>query len=91
MAFPKIVWPSGGANTLTFVYPPRNVPYVHYTAVRHDTFSTAGVKQSILERIDTFVNFDMLHVINGADATAWASFMLNSGLLGQAFDYYPDA
>lgn len=59
MPLPKIIYPTGGANTLTFHREPRRVAHANKRAVRHDAISTAGVKQSILERVDEFLEFQV--------------------------------
>ena len=91
MSFPKIVYnPGGGEVTLTFLRPARMLPGYHREAVRHDNVSTAGVRESVLERVDEFLTFEMPYVSTGADLTAWAAFM-NYALAGGQFQFYPDA
>jgi len=91
MSFPKIVYNPGSGNvTLTFLRPPRKVPYAWETAQRTDTLSSAGVKQSILKRLENFLEFEMEWIARGTDADAWVSFM-GYALTGGQFDYYPDA
>ncbi len=87
---PKIVYPSGGGTTLTFSYPPRMVPAQLYEATRRDNLSSAGVRESIYERLDIFLEFTMEYVKIGADMAAWDAFFVNA-LAGNAFDYYPDS
>jgi hypothetical protein len=90
MANPKIVYNPGSGNvTLTFSRPVRNVPSVDKRADRTDSISTAGVKQTILRRVDEFLTFD-LDYVPLADMAAWSSFM-DYALAGKSFDYYPDA
>ena len=90
LTLPKIIYPSGGGNTLNFVYPPRKVPYREYAAVRHDNMSSAGVRETVFERTDTFLEFEMEYVKIGGDVGNWDGFM-QSALQGNNFDYYPDA
>ena len=92
MSFPKIVYtPSGGAEqTLSFVFPPRELPGYQKTAVRHDNVSTAGVRESVLERTDEFLEFAMEFIRAGTDLANWQAF-LDFALTGAAFAYYPDA
>lgn len=93
MAFPQIVYTPAGSTasvTLAFVHPPRQVPAYSEKAVRHDNISTAGIRESVLERIDNFLNFEMPFVSSGADVAAWAAFMAYA-LTGGAFQYFPDA
>jgi hypothetical protein len=90
MAYPKIVWPVGGSNTLQFRYPPRSVPAYFSVATRHDNVASSGVRESILERVDNFLELDMQFVLSGADIQAWNSFM-QYALTGSSFSYYPDS
>jgi hypothetical protein len=91
VAFPCIVYnPGTGPVTLGFHRPPRRVPAYEYEAVRHDNISSAGIREAILERIDTFLEFEMEWVAIGADVAAWNAFM-SYALQGGQFQYYPDA
>jgi hypothetical protein len=82
--------PSTFGATLSFLYPPRLVPYSSRKSLRHDTWSTYGMAQRVLERTDHFLKFQMDRIVPGADAAAWDAF-LETALAGYAFDYYPDA
>jgi hypothetical protein len=92
MANPKITYtPSGGTEqTLSFVSPPTRQPAAWKTAVRHDNVSSAGVRESVLERVDQFLEVNLDWIRSGADAANWQSF-LDYALTGSAFAYYPDA
>ena len=92
MANPKIVYtPVGGSEqTLNFTSAPRRQPGYSKSAVRHDNISTAGVRESVLERIDTFLELNMDYIQAGNDLAAWSAF-LDYGLTGAPFAYYPDA
>ncbi len=91
MANPKILYDAGaGPVTLTFLRAPRLVPAYEYAAVRHDNISSAGVRETVYERSDTFVEFEMEWVGSGADVTAWNSF-ISWALKGGQFSYYPDS
>jgi len=82
--------PVGGSLTgFTFVYPPRNVPRFSRNFVRHDNVASSGVRESLLERIEKFLSFDIL-VATGADLTNWSLFMDYAGL-GGPFDFTPPA
>jgi len=87
MANPQIVY---GTSTLSFLRPPRRVPAYDYAAVRHDNIASSGVRESIVERIDQFLELEMEWVAIGADVAAWSAFMLYA-LAGGAFQYYPDS
>ena len=86
---PKIVYPSGGGTTLTFDYPPRNQPYKTYKQIRNDNLSSAGVRETISQRRDEFINVP-LEYVKVATMAGWDSFM-QAALAGGTFDYYPDS
>ena len=91
MANPAIVYPFGtGTATLNFQRPPTRVPAYSSVAVRHDNVASSGVRESILERIDSFLDLDLEWVGAGADVEAWAQFM-SYALEGGLFAYYPDS
>lgn len=92
MANPKITYtPSGGTEqTLSFVSPPTRQPATWKIAVRHDNVSSAGVRESVLERVDQFLEINLDWIRSGADVANWQSF-LDYALTGSAFAYYPDA
>jgi hypothetical protein len=90
MAWPKIVYTPDGqtANTLTLTYPPSKVPAYSRTAVRHDNFSSAGLRESILERIDDIWTINV-PTIAISDVLAWQEFF-DYALTGGSFSYFPD-
>lgn len=92
MANPKIVYtPAGGSEqTLDFMLPPRDVPAYQKVAVRHDNVSAAGIRESVLERTDEFMEFTMDFIKSGTELANWQAF-LDHALTGAAFAYYPDA
>lgn len=91
MAYPKIVYdPGTGPATLNFLRPPRHVAAYDSVATRHDNVATSGVRESITERIDQFLEFEAEYVGAGSDVSAWAAFMAYA-LKGGPFSYYPDA
>jgi hypothetical protein len=92
MAYPKILYtPAGGSEqTLTFASPPQQQPGYSKIAVRHDNVSTAGIRESVLERTDEFLELALLWIRADADLAAWQAF-LDHALTGAAFTYYPDA
>jgi len=92
MANPQIVYtPAGGTQqTLSFVSPPRQQPGYEKSAVRHDNISTAGVRESVLERADQFTEISIDYIRAGTDLANWSAF-LDFALTGAAFAYYPDA
>ncbi len=91
MAYPKIVYdPGTGPATLSFLRPPRRVAAYDSAATRHDNVATSGVRESITERTDQFLEFEMEYVAAGSDVSAWAAFMAYA-LKGGPFSYYPDS
>ncbi|HEV2380338.1 MAG TPA: hypothetical protein VG206_11150 [Terriglobia bacterium] len=91
MAYPQIIYdPGTGPVTLQLQRPPRKVPAYEFKATRHDNIASSGVRESILERIDTFMSFEMEWVALGSDVQAWSNFMLFA-LTGSPFAFYPDA
>jgi hypothetical protein len=92
MANPKIVYtPVGGTEqTLNFTSAPRQQPGYSKSAVRHDNISTSGVRESVLERIDTFLELSVEYIQAGNDLAGWSAF-LDFALTGASFAYYPDA
>jgi len=92
MANPKIVYtPAGGSEqTLSFVFPPRQQPAYFKLAVRHDNVSAAGLRESVLERVDQFLELTVDSIQAGTDLANWLLF-LDHALTGAVFAYYPDA
>lgn len=92
VSYPKIVYtPTGGAEqALNFTSAPRQQPGYSKSAVRHDNISTAGVRESVLERIDTFLEINVDYIQAGSDLAGWSAF-LDFALTGAPFAYYPDA
>ena len=92
MSYPKIVYTPIGSTpqTLTFSLPPTRQPGAWKVAVRHDNVSTSGVRESVLERMDQFLEINMDWIQSGSELAAWQSF-LDFALTGATFDYYPDA
>ena len=92
MSYPKIVYtPAGGTEqTLNFTSAPRQQPGYSKNAVRHDNISTAGFRESVLERIDIFLELNVNYIQAGNDLAGWSAF-LDTALTGAPFAYYPDA
>lgn len=91
MANPMIVYdPGNGPTTLSFERPPRRVPVYMYEATRHDNVASSGVRESVTERIDQFLQFEMEYVGAGPDVSNWGAFM-SYALRGGQFSYYPDS
>src|SRR5579863_3046145 len=91
MAIPKIIYvSSSGTLTLQFIYPPSGLPANFMEAVRHDNIASSGVRESIIERIDNFLQLNMRTVLSGLDLQNWSVFM-ECALQGNPFSYYPDS
>jgi hypothetical protein len=91
MGYPAITYYSGSTLvTLPFTYPPRSVAAYNSVATRHDNISSSGVRESILERIDNFLEIEMQTVLAGADVASWNAFV-QYALQGGQFSYYPNA
>jgi hypothetical protein len=92
MSYPKIVYtPAGGTEqTLNFGAPPTRQPATWKSAVRHDNVSSAGVRESVLERVDRFMEINLDWIRAGADLANWQAF-LDHALTGGAFAYYTDS
>jgi hypothetical protein len=91
MGNPKITYDAGnGPATLQFRRPPRRVPAYSYEATRHDNVATSGVRESVTERVDQFLEIEMEYVALGSDVNAWNDFMVYA-LRGGPFSYYADS
>ena len=92
MSYPKIVYTPTGLSqqTLNFTTPPTRQPAVWKAAVRHDNVATSGVRESVLERVDQFLEINMDWIRSGSELAGWQSF-LDHALTGATFDYYADA
>lgn len=87
---PKIIYdPGTGPVTLAFTHPPMSKPGAEErSAVRHDSDTISGIRQSILERVDRFLTLQMDYVPQ-ADEANWSAF-IDYALGGGTFDYYAD-
>jgi hypothetical protein len=84
---PRIVY---GAGTLNFTYPDIQKPMIDLLdAVRHDSITSSGLRQTVTERVDTLKDVT-LENIPWADLPNLAAF-LNYAIAGGSFQYYPDA
>lgn len=81
-----------GTGTVNFVptLPPVDKePEGELSAERHDSIASEGLKQSVWERTDTFLNlqFDAVPL---SDMTSWNS-LYQYALQGGVLTYYPDS
>lgn len=58
-------------------------------AIRHDSITTSGIKQSVVERVDEFIELPF-ETIPESDLTSWQEFM-TWAIKGNQFTYYPNA
>ena len=86
LALPKIVYPSGGGGTLLPALPPRRFSAYNRKAIRHDSLSSSGKRQSVLERVDDLISLEFI-LVSQEEVDLWSTFM-DSALKGNAFDYY---
>ena len=91
MSYPKIVYTPIGQSqqTLSFALPPTRQPAAWKAAVRHDNVATSGVRESVLERVDQFLEINMGWIRTGSELANWQAF-LDHALTGATFDYYAD-
>jgi hypothetical protein len=87
---PKIVFnPGSGPVTLQFTWPPIAKPGAEEReAIRHDSDTISGYRQSVTEHVNLFLALQMDNVPQ-ADLTAWQAF-IDYAILGGSFDYYFD-
>ncbi len=92
MAYPKIMYPTGGTQTtLQFVYPPCHVSPNQLEAIRYDELTSSGERQSNFVRTDIFISLDMPVILLGSDLTGWETFLANCVSPGLPFDFYADS
>lgn len=83
---------NAGAGDVNFtpVYPPRGKqPLDGLLATRHDSITSSGIKQAVLERIDDVTTL-VFPFVPQSDLAAWKAFMLFA-LAGGVFAYRPNA
>ena len=73
-----------------FVYQPRQFSEYIYEPLRHDNLSSAGVRETVFERLDKFLELNMDVVVDGDDLANWERFM-SYALMGGNFLYFPDS
>ena len=88
---PKFVYdPGTGAVTFIPTYANMQKPQLDdFQAVRHDSITSSGIRQSMLERIDRIkpINFEF---IPWSDLPSWEAF-LSYAMTGGDFSYFPDS
>jgi hypothetical protein len=82
--------PGSGNVDFTPTYPPiGKQPLDCLAATRHDSITSSGIKQSVLERIDDVMTLTFSYV-PASDLAAWKAFM-TWALAGNVFAYRPNA
>lgn len=88
---PRFAYNAGlGIVDFTPSLPPnKKTPFAPLEAIRHDSITSTGLKQSVLERIDvmTVLAFDN---VPESDMASWQAFFQWT-LAGNQFTYYPDS
>jgi hypothetical protein len=87
---PRIIYDAGlGAVTVAPTYANVTKPQLDsFEALRHDSISSAGVRQSIVERVDRIVSL-MFESVPWGDLPMWENFFAYA-ITGGSFIYYPD-
>lgn len=90
LIIPKFAY-NTGSGVIDFIptFPPTGkTPFSPLSAVRHDSITSSGIKQCVVERIDEFIVLNFATVPE-ADLASWGDFM-EWVLAGNEFTYYPD-
>lgn len=91
LTVPKLAWPTATeASSFIFKFPPRRQSASIQKGTRHDNTSSYGIRESIYERTETFLNIEMDNVLVGTDIANWQSFLAYA-LQGGQFYYFPDS
>jgi hypothetical protein len=83
---------SYNGNTWTPTYPATNqqpIATLGQSATRHDSITTSGLQQNVLERIDRLFDLDFPFVPQ-SDLAGWDAFILWA-IAGNQFQYAPDS
>jgi hypothetical protein len=87
---PKINYdPGTGTTVVSPTYPNIQKPYMdNFEAVRHDSITSGGTRQSITERVDRIrpIHFE---TVPWTDLPMWEAFFAYA-IQGGTFQYYPD-
>jgi len=86
-----LIYNRGSGNVyFTPTYPPTGKqPLDALAAIRHDSITSSGIKQSVLERLDDVMTLTF-PVVPQSDLAAWKAFM-TWALAGGVFAYRPNA
>jgi len=88
---PQIIYDAGsGSVTVAPTYPDVSKPYMDpLEALRHDSITSSGLRQTMVERVDTIRNI-VFDSVPWSDLPMWAAFFAYA-IQGGSFYYYPDA
>jgi hypothetical protein len=91
MIVPMFIYNTGSGDIeFTPTYPPiGKQPYDGWAATRHDSITSSGIKQSVLERIDDVMTLNFAYVPQ-SDLPTWKA-MMQWLLAGNVFAYRPNA
>jgi hypothetical protein len=87
---PQFTYSSG--TTFVPTYAPRKkqpIATLGQEAIRHDSITTSGLQQSVLERVDRVFDLDFPFVPE-SDLASWDAF-ISWAIAGNQFQYAPDA
>jgi hypothetical protein len=86
-----IAWGASAKDSFTATYPPINKDLGdELDAVREDSITSSGIKQSVTERIDVFRDYSF-DWVPAADVPLWDNMMRNYVLGGGLLTYFPDS
>ena len=83
---------SYNGNTWTPTYPAKGkqpISTLGQSATRHDSLTTSGLQQNVLERIDRLFDLEF-PVVPQADLVYWDAF-ISWAIAGNQFEYAPDS
>jgi hypothetical protein len=83
---------SYNGNTWTPTYPANNkqpIATLGQAAERHDSITTSGLQQSVIERVDRLFDLDF-QVVPQTDLAGWDAF-ISWAIMGNQFQYAPDS
>lgn len=80
------------SNTFTPTFPAQGkqpIATLGQSAVRHDSITTSGLQQNIIERVDRVFDLEFKYVPE-SDLSGWDAF-ISWAIQGNQFDYAPDS
>lgn len=92
MITPQFSYGAGFATTWVPTYPANDkqpIATLGQSATRHDSITSSGLQQSIVERVDRIFDLDFKNVPQ-SDLTDWDAF-ISWAIAGQQFQYAEDS